>query len=51
MVFGVIADGTESIRHILQFNREAFIEQLDRFVAPSRWACESPGMSRTFSSR
>lgn len=30
MVFGVIADGTESIRHILQFNRDAFSEQLDR---------------------
>jgi hypothetical protein len=30
MVFGVIADGTESIRHILQFNRDAFTEQLDR---------------------
>jgi len=30
MVFGVIADGPESIRRILRLNRDAFHEQLDR---------------------
>jgi hypothetical protein len=30
MVFGVIADGPESIRRILRLNRKAFDEQLDR---------------------
>lgn len=32
MAFGLVADGPEAIRRILAKNREAFLEQLDRFL-------------------